>query len=160
MTEGRRHQNNGKRYTQRVLQLSRILYKSALFMQNKANLLDALMNVSSIITKDYENETAFALPENKPKQSQCQNRQNEHKHSSNKGLRQRTTNNQQRTLFKTNPNKANFKGKKKYSRCSVGDCVITILFYKRLIYERLEQSLTIYIYSVAKTFFEYTSSRI
>ena len=35
------------------LHLSRTLYKSALFMQNKANLLDAQMNVNSLITKDY-----------------------------------------------------------------------------------------------------------
>jgi len=38
------------------LHLSRTLYKSALFMQNKPNLLDALMNVKSILTKDYENK--------------------------------------------------------------------------------------------------------
>ena len=35
-------------------------------MQNKPNLLDAQMNVSSILTKDYENEIAFGLRENKP----------------------------------------------------------------------------------------------
>jgi len=38
-------------------------------MQNKPNLLDAQMNVSSILTKDYENETTFRLEQNKPKQS-------------------------------------------------------------------------------------------
>ena len=37
------------------------------------------------------------------KQSQCQNRQNEHKYSKNKGLCQRTTDNEQRTLLKTKP---------------------------------------------------------
>jgi len=34
-------------------------------MQNKANLLDALMNVNSILTKDYERNDIFAVPENK-----------------------------------------------------------------------------------------------
>jgi hypothetical protein len=42
------------------------------------------------------------------KQSQCQNGQYNHKYSKNKGLSQRTTNNEQRTLFKTNPIKPNF----------------------------------------------------
>ena len=65
-----------------------------------------------------------------------------------------------RRLMKNKAKQSQFQRQKKYSRCSVGDCVITILFYKRPIYERLEQSLTIYIYSTAKTFFEYTSSRI
>ena len=37
------------------LHLSVTLYKSTLFMQNKPNLLDAQMNVSSILTKYYEN---------------------------------------------------------------------------------------------------------
>ncbi len=39
-----------------ALHLSRALYKSTLFMQNKPNLLDAQMNVNTVITKDYENE--------------------------------------------------------------------------------------------------------
>jgi len=34
-------------------------------MQNKANLLDAKMNVNSILTKDYERNDIFAVPENK-----------------------------------------------------------------------------------------------
>ena len=41
------------------------------------------------------------------KQTQCQNGQYDHKCSNTKGLCQRTTNNEQRTLFKTNPIKAN-----------------------------------------------------
>jgi len=41
------------------------------------------------------------------KQSQCQNGQNKHKYSKNKGLCQRTTNNEQRMLSKTNPIKPN-----------------------------------------------------
>ncbi len=40
------------------------------FMQNKANLLDAQMNVNTVITVDYENDNTFRLPENKPKQTQ------------------------------------------------------------------------------------------
>jgi len=39
-------------------------------MQNKANLLDAQMNVSSILTKYYENVPLRRREENKPKQSQ------------------------------------------------------------------------------------------
>jgi len=49
---------------------------------------------------------------NYAKQTQFQNGQYDHKYSKNKGLCQRTTNNQQRTLFKTNPIKANFKRSK------------------------------------------------
>jgi len=37
-----------------------------LFMQNKPNLLDAQMNVSSILTTDYENKSNWTLGENKP----------------------------------------------------------------------------------------------
>ena len=47
------------------LHLSRTLYKSALFMQNKANLLDAQMSVSPVITKEYENKSNWKLGENK-----------------------------------------------------------------------------------------------
>jgi len=39
-------------------------------MQNKPNLLDAQMDVSSVLTKDYENIANWTLGENKPKQSQ------------------------------------------------------------------------------------------
>ena len=48
------------------LHLSRILYKSPLFMQNKPNLLDAQMNVYPYITTDYENISDWTLGENKP----------------------------------------------------------------------------------------------
>jgi len=34
-------------------------------MQNKANLLDAQMNVNSILTKDYERNDIFAVQKNK-----------------------------------------------------------------------------------------------
>jgi len=39
-------------------------------MQNKPNLPDALMNVTSFYTKDYENKSNWTLGENKPKQTQ------------------------------------------------------------------------------------------
>ena len=35
-------------------------------MQNKANLLNAQMNVTSIMTRDYENKSNWKLGENKP----------------------------------------------------------------------------------------------
>ncbi len=48
-----------------ALQLSRTLYKSTLFMQNKANFRKAQMNVNSFITKDYRKNSAFAVQKNK-----------------------------------------------------------------------------------------------
>jgi len=36
------------------------------FMQNKANFLDAQMNVNSFITKDYRKKDDFAVQKNKP----------------------------------------------------------------------------------------------
>jgi hypothetical protein len=39
-------------------------------MQNKANLLDAKMNVTAFITKEYENLRLFSRGENKANQSQ------------------------------------------------------------------------------------------
>jgi len=42
-------------------------------MQNKANLPDAQMNVSSLATMDYENISDWTLGENKANQSQFQN---------------------------------------------------------------------------------------
>ena len=48
------------------LHLSRILYKSTLFMQNKPNFQDAQMNVNSLLTIDYENKSNWTLGENKP----------------------------------------------------------------------------------------------
>jgi len=38
-------------------------------MQNKPNLPDAQMNVNSLLTKDYENETTCAIRKYKPNQS-------------------------------------------------------------------------------------------
>jgi len=55
-------------------------------MQNKANLPDAQMKVSSVLTKDYENDNTFRLPENKPKQTQLTKSQNELKLLFNKVL--------------------------------------------------------------------------
>jgi len=55
------------------LHLSRILYKSALFLQNKANFPDAQMNITSATTVNYINEprtTNYELiMKNKPNQS-------------------------------------------------------------------------------------------
>ena len=53
-----------------ALHLSRVLYKSTLFMQNKPNLLDTQMNVGSVKTKYYENVPLCRRGENKPKQTQ------------------------------------------------------------------------------------------
>jgi len=48
------------------LHLSRTLYKSALFMQNKPNFPKSQMNVSFFYTKEYENKSDRTLGENKP----------------------------------------------------------------------------------------------
>jgi len=48
------------------LHLSRTLYKFTPFMQNKPNFRNAQMNVSTVITKDYENIANCKLCENKP----------------------------------------------------------------------------------------------
>jgi len=39
-------------------------------MQNKANLARPKINASSVVKKDYENESAVGSQENKPNQSQ------------------------------------------------------------------------------------------
>jgi len=44
--------------------------RKSTILKNKANLAKPKMNASSIITKDYENKSAFSVLENKPKQSQ------------------------------------------------------------------------------------------
>ncbi len=48
-----------------ALHLSRVLYKFTLFLQNKPNLLDAKMNVSSVSTVNYENIANCKLCKNK-----------------------------------------------------------------------------------------------
>jgi hypothetical protein len=45
---------------------------ATLFMQNKPNLLNARMNVTSVLTKDYENKPLFGHGQNKPNQTQSQ----------------------------------------------------------------------------------------
>jgi len=63
---------------------------SPLFMQNKPNFLDALMNVTSFYTVDYENKSNWRLGENKantkPKQTQFAKCPNRCKFSKNKEL--------------------------------------------------------------------------
>jgi len=63
----------------RTTKLNNLLYNCResstnrpIFMQNKANLLDTQMQVSFVVTKDYENEIAFTFQKNKPNQSQFQ----------------------------------------------------------------------------------------
>jgi hypothetical protein len=53
-----------------LLHLSRTLYKSGLFMQNKPNLPDAQMNVSSVKTTNYDQITMNNANKNKPNQTQ------------------------------------------------------------------------------------------
>jgi len=43
---------------------------SGCFMQNKPNFLNAQMNVSSVLTKDYENKRLCRRGKNKPNQTQ------------------------------------------------------------------------------------------
>ena len=40
--------------------------------QNKPNLLNAQMNVNKVLTKDYERNDIFAVPENKPNQTRSE----------------------------------------------------------------------------------------
>ena len=48
-------------------------------MQNKPNLPDAQMNLTSLITVDYENKPNWKLDENKPNQSQYKPNQSQYK---------------------------------------------------------------------------------
>ncbi|MHC4191314.1 MAG: hypothetical protein ACYSUB_16810 [Planctomycetota bacterium] len=50
-----------------ALHLSRTLYKSTLFMQNKANFRKSQVNVNLYNTTDYENKPNWTLGENEPK---------------------------------------------------------------------------------------------
>jgi hypothetical protein len=52
------------------LHLSRRLYKSDLFMQNKPNLMNAKIYVTSFLTKAYENQRLYGQDQNKPNQTQ------------------------------------------------------------------------------------------
>jgi len=58
-------------------------------MQNKPNLKDAQMNVSSIITMNYKIFIPLAGQKNKPKQTQSPKGQNEYKLTYNKGLQKK-----------------------------------------------------------------------
>ena len=53
----------------RPLHLSRTLYKSALFMQNKPNLLNTRINVTSFLAKHYEDHRFRTRCQNKPNPS-------------------------------------------------------------------------------------------
>jgi len=53
----------------KALHLSRTLYKSALFMQNKPNFQKTKMNTNSFKTKDYENIWQPGVRKNKPNPS-------------------------------------------------------------------------------------------
>jgi len=53
-------------------------------MQNKPNLLDAQMNVTSLITVDYENIANWKLGENKPNSNPIQSQSNPIKPNSRK----------------------------------------------------------------------------
>jgi hypothetical protein len=58
------------------LHLSRTLYKSPLFMQNKPNFLDAQMNVSPVKTMNYEQITMNNANKNKPNSKPIQTQSN------------------------------------------------------------------------------------
>ena len=73
-------------------------------MQNKPNLLDAQMNVTSLITVDYENKSNWKLDENKPNQSQYKANTNPNKPNSPSAIR-----NTQYAIRNTNPIKPNLK---------------------------------------------------
>jgi len=64
-----KRQRSGYLYADKALRLSRTLYKSALFMQNKPNFLNPQTNVTSILTVDCENIAHCTLCENKPNPS-------------------------------------------------------------------------------------------
>ena len=53
-------------FTNLPLHLSRELYKSTLFMQNKPNFRKAKMNLSCLYTKEYKNFIPLAGQKNKP----------------------------------------------------------------------------------------------
>jgi len=67
------------------------------FMQNKANFRKAKMKLNSYSTKDYENETAFGLWENKPNQSQSQKQKSEDRSRKTEVRRQKTEGRRQKS---------------------------------------------------------------
>jgi len=58
------------------LHLSRTLYKSALFIENKPNLLDAQMNLKFCSKMAYENKRNWTLGQNKPNSNPIQTQSN------------------------------------------------------------------------------------
>jgi len=58
-------------------------------MQNKANFQKSQMNVTSLITVDYENKSNWTLGKNKPNQTQFPKSTNECKLTYNKGLQKK-----------------------------------------------------------------------
>jgi hypothetical protein len=114
------------------LHLSRNLYKSALFMQNKPNFRKSQMNVNLLITTDYENISDWTLGQNKPnsnpikpcpersRMGQLPKSQNECKLTYNKGLQKkrcfRSPNKQTQFKPNSNPIKANFKSPQTHQR--------------------------------------------
>ena len=86
------------------LHLSRTLYKSPLFMQNKPNFQKSQMNVSILSKMDYENKSNWTLGENKPNSNPISSKA---KMNANVFI---TKDYENETAFrpkKTNPNKAN-----------------------------------------------------
>ena len=70
--------------------MSRVLYKSTLFLQNKPNFGKAQMNATICVTKDYTNMCSFGAQKNKAKQTQNKpnllKAQNEYNLTFSKGL--------------------------------------------------------------------------
>ena len=58
------------------LHLSRVLYKSNLFMQNKPNFQNSQMNVNPYNTTDYERKRNWTLGQNKPNSNPILKRMN------------------------------------------------------------------------------------
>jgi len=58
-------------------------------MQNKPNFRNAQMNISTVTTRNYENETTLMLQKNKPNQTQFQKSKNERKFCLHKGLQKK-----------------------------------------------------------------------
>jgi hypothetical protein len=96
------------------LLLSRALYKSTLFMQNKPNLPDTQMNASPFITKDYENQPRLRTMKNKPNQTQPNPIQSQYKPNSRNVqidvnlVKTRNYNNELRTIMQNKPNQTQF----------------------------------------------------
>ncbi len=77
-------------------------------MQNEPNFRKSQMNVTKVLTKDYENKPNWTLGENEPKQTQFPKSTNECKLTYNKGLqkKRRFRSPKKQTQFKANFRKA------------------------------------------------------